>query len=165
MKKILYSFIIVIFMLVITGCSVKSKTYSKEGVSVTLLSDFEEYESSKWDMYLENDDLAFMSNRLKKTTKIENADLTKFTLEQYTMYILSTSGVSAPIYKVDGMNGTFYYFYYNVYEDKNDPLYGYMMVVMEGEDHFYTMNFSSDYAKFENMKKVMFQYAMTIAVE
>lgn len=161
MKKFLLLILALTFFL--TGCGVKETEFKGGGVTVTLTSDFKEYESDNWNYYLENKDVAFMTKRVNFQSTIGEVNLSKLTLNDYLNLVLSTNNIKADTYIVEGINGTFYYCFYTSYKDYNDN-YAYMLMVMKGKEHFYNMNFCCDYDDREVYQQQFLQYAVTISV-
>ncbi len=173
MKKMLLCLSILLLTVLLPGCMVKSEIFEDKGVKIKLTSDFEEVDVEQWDYYLENDTIAFMSNRIGKLSQIEGANgeslkLLDLSLQQFLVVALQLNGITMEqisIYKVetDKSDKDFYYCYYSVEAKENT--YGYMMMVMESDNFFYTMNFSTDYDVFEENKSLLLSYAVTIEIE
>ncbi len=161
MKKAL--FLLLVFIFLLSGCRlepISDHTFTKEGVTITLPSDFVEYESERWELYCANNEYTFMSKR-----QIRSKDEYKLlTAKTYMQYVLASYDLDVTIRCVDGYNEVFYYCYYNTYKD-DTPEYGYMMMVFESDDYFYIMNFASNYEIFEDSKALFLQYALTISVK
>ena len=156
MKKIIVSVSIAVLVLIcgfltfLLVTAPKDKVFEKRGVTVQLESDFKVIDTEKWDFYAENSKYAFMSNRIGKKSNITTPDgkttleLTNFTLSSYLSLILATYGMSSDpnqpnyttVYYVDTYGSAFYYCYY---KDANDK-YGYMLMVKESLNYFYTIN-------------------------
>lgn len=160
MKRKYILLIFVLFVFCLTGCTIKQKEFSGCGTTISLSSDFKEYPSAKWSYYVENDRIAYMVNRKAKTETINGTPIGSFTLKQYMGINLSNAQIEADVYYVEGVNGDFYYCYYTT-----GTLYGYMFMVMESESYFYVINLATDYATFQDDKKILFSYAVTITVE
>ena len=161
MKKILLIICIFVLTFALTGCVVKDEIFAGGGLTVKLTSEFKEYDSDKWDLYLENNDkVAFMSIRYNKQSKFGEVELKNYSLKEYMNLTLTLNGIDATTYVVEGPNGTFYYCYYTVGTD-----YGYMMVTMENSNYFYTINLSAPYGSFQESKPLLFQYASTIKIQ
>lgn len=161
MKKVLILFL-VLFTCFIAGCQMDTSseiTRTKEGVTITLPTGFQEFESDNWEVYYESADYAFMSKRVIKSKYPSN-----FHGEEYIHYLLQIHELQASVGRVDGVYDAFYYCYYIDYADEK-PTFGYMMLVFESEDYFYLMNFSSVPDKFQDAKVMFLQYALTIKVK
>lgn len=162
MKKVLLLFL-TLCVVFITGCTMDTQsetTRTKEGVTITLPTAFEEFESDNWEVYYESADYAFMS---KRSIKSKYKDVVS-NANEYINYLLKLHELEATVGRVDGINESFYYCYYTDYEN-DKPTYGYMMMVFESEDYFYLMNFSSVADKFQDSKVMLLQFALTIKVK
>lgn len=166
MKKIILCIFAVLLTICTTGCTKKSQTFYKKGFKIEVSSSFEEVEMDKWDIYIENDQYAIMSNRVSKLSTIEDENgnslsLTKLPLSVYCQLILDKSGIGdADTYLVEGYNCTFYYCYYSVGEK-----YGYMMMIAETESFFYIINIGTSYDTYKDLKQEMLEYAISIELD
>ena len=162
MKKILLILFVIILTGFFSGCIVKEKTFSHRGLSVTLKSDFKEYDHKEWELYLYNDQqVAFMMNKISKKSSLEGLKLSELSLSQYmSLYTYLYDVKDRKSYKVEAVNVTFEYCYFTSGEQ-----YGYMFIVLEDEDYFYNINLSTPYETFENSKEMLFEYAITLKLE
>lgn len=165
MKKFILCLSVIILTICLTGCMGKTERFEGKGVSIVLPSDFEVVETEKWDFYVENDEVAIMSNRLGRWTSIEDANGNKISLsilplKTYYEMVLTAYKLEVDTYFVEGYRSTFYYCYYTVGED-----YGYMMMVAATEGYFYTINLCVDYGVFQESKQQLLEYAISIELE
>lgn len=181
MKKVLVSISIVVLILVVGFLSFllvtqpRAKVFEGRGVVVTLESDFKEVDSEKWDFYVENDEIAFMSNRFGKLSNFETEtgqiNLKDFNLQSYANLILAVYEIGTeenPIstYTIERYNksvkeGELIYCYYKDSAEK----YAYMLVLAESDNFFYTINIACDAEDLEANRVKMLQYAISIDVE
>ncbi|QVK17557.1 hypothetical protein KHQ81_11960 [Mycoplasmatota bacterium] len=101
-----------------------------------------------------------MANRESKT------ELSRFgikTLESYIKAVLKNSNKTATIETYDKDDLDYKYAYYT--STVGDQTFGYMIVVMEGEDHYYTLNFACLEKKLDDNKDLYIKWAKTITVE
>ncbi len=160
MKKYILLFILMLSVLCLTGCVVKEKEFSGDGITIKLTSDFEVYETEKWGFYVENEKIAVMSSRQSKLKEMNGVKLETLTLHQYMAITLLKYEIDADVYTVQGVLEEFYYCYYTA-----GTKYAYMFAVMSGKDHFYTINLCTDYDTFNEDKILLFNYAVNISVE
>ena len=182
MKKGLSTICIVVLLLVsaflafLVVTTPREKVFEKRGVTVVLESDFKVVETEKWDFYAENDEYAFMSTRISKKSEIPSKEegkpavkLENLTLQAYLSLTLAAYGISVD--ENDGNTITIYYadtfgsgFYYCYYKDGSGK-YGYMLLVKESLNYFYTMNIACDADQLNSSKTKMLQYAVTVTVD
>lgn len=160
MKKILLLLIVFLCVSSLTGCKAKAKTFSKIGVSITLDETFVEKEVIQAPFYLESSKHMFMALREAKS------ELTTYgitSLDSYINTVLTTSGKTATVETYDQDDVYYKYAYYT--STVGDQTFGYMLITMEGTNHFYTMNFGCLESNLENSKELYFKWAKTITVE
>lgn len=162
MKKIIL--LLIMFTFIFIGCSSKEQVFAKEGLSITLTSDFEEMQYDNWDLYLQSDSITFMSSRASKDSNIGELQFSNLSLKEYFNYSLAINKLETPTYHVDGIHEYFEYCYYSTTVN-GEPTYAYMFIGLEGKDHFYTVNLCCDYDQLENFKPIFFKYALSIKVD
>lgn len=166
MKKFVFGLFALLLTICLVGCVKKPQTFYKKGFKIEVPASFEEIEKDNWDIYIENDEYAIMSNRVSKLSNITDDSGNKINLAQlplniYFQLILSGNGIEdCDTYFVEGYNCTFYYCYYTVGEK-----YGYMMMVAESESFFYTINIATAYDSYKQSKQQMFEYAISIELD
>jgi uncharacterized protein YxeA len=185
MKKVLVSITIVVLVLIcgfttfLLLTTPRAKQFEGRGVVVTLESDFKVYENENWDFYVENDEIAFMSNRFGKLSNFPNANgegsisLKDFSLKSFTNFVLAQYHIGGEddenpisIYYIERYHknvneGQIMYCYYT---DANQK-YAYMLVTAESDNFFYTINIACDYEDLEESRLKMLEYAISIEVE
>ena len=176
MKKIIYPICLSV-LVVVAGVlcflllnTVKPKTFEGRGVEVTLSSDYKVKESQAWDFYVENGDIAFMSNRIGKLSQIGEGDnkisLQTLNLQAYLVLTLAAYKIdeeNITIYEVEkyDLKDSFLYCYYTDAEQK----YAYLLMVKESENFFYTINVSCDNSKLTDLRDELLAIAVTVRVE
>lgn len=181
MKKVIVSISIVVLLLVsgflafLLITEPRAKEFEGRGVVVTLESDFKKVDNENWDFYVENSEIAFMSNRFGKLSNFETEggtiSLKELNLQTYTNLILAVYQVGTeenPIttYTIERYNksvkeGQLIYCYYKDATGK----YAYMLVTAESDNFFYTINIACDAEDLEENRIKMLQYAISIDVE
>ena len=185
MKKVLISISFVVLILIcgfttfLLVTTPRAKEFEGRGIVVTLESDFKVYKNENWDFYVENDEIAFMSNRFGKLSTFPSVNgqgdisLKDFSLKSFTNFVLAQ-------YKIGGENNenqvSIYYierYHKNVnegqliycyYTDANQK-YAYMLVTAESDNFFYTINIACDYEYLDANRLKMLEYAISIEVE
>ncbi|PKK86806.1 MAG: hypothetical protein CVV63_03575 [Tenericutes bacterium HGW-Tenericutes-8] len=160
MKKSVFLVFLLAFSLMLTGCTKADKTFTGAGVSITLNESFVEKEVVQAPLYLESQDHIFMAIRELKTD-LSGYNIT--TLEGYINAVLSNSGKTAEVFTKEGTEETYMYAYYE--STVGDQTFGYMLLVFEGDTHFYSMNFGCLSSKLEKNKDQYFDWAKTITIE
>ena len=161
MKKTILSLITFLGLsIVLAGCAVGTKEFSKNGITITVSDDFVQKDIDSeinWSLYLETKNLIFFGRGETKMT------LPGYNLMAYTEdVVLKTSkpdDVEIETFDEDGVS--FLYAYYL----SSDEKYGYMLITKEGSTKFYTMNFSCVKSSLEGNKQKFLDWAKTIVVE
>ncbi len=160
MKRGMLILSVFFFALILVGCKSNEKTFSGAGVSITLNSSFVEKEVIQAPFYLESKDHLFMALRETKT------DLSTYGIADLSSYIeavLSNASKTATVETFEEGDLLYKYAYYT--STVGDQTFGYMLIVMEGENHFYSMNFGCLEDKLEDNKDLYFKWSKTITVE
>lgn len=185
MKKVLVYILMLISVVFISGCGDSftkkeqddfkeeimnelkvDKLFQGTGVFVTLDSSFVEYESDVWDMYLYNGEFAFMSQRISKQSNLNGMSYSQLTLKQYFQLVMTTNNFESYIYEEKTIYGDDLLYCYIKTRDANAELdYGYMMMVMESDSFFYTMNLSCDHEQLDTNKALFERYGKSISVK
>ena len=147
-------------MFALTGCLKNAKEIEGSGISITLNSTFVEKEVLQVPFYLESTQHIFMGNRERKTD-LSSAGVS--TLEQYIEAVLSVGGKTATVEEYDEEDMHYLFAYYTSIVNEQD--FGYMLVVMEGENHFYTLTFGCFENKLEGNKAQYTKWIKTATVE
>ncbi len=159
-KKIVFLMILSLFIFGLTGCTAKAKEFSGSGITITLTDDFVEEEIAQAPFYLVS------PNHILMCYKESKSDLEYYpidTLEDYINAVLTNGGFSSEIFTYNEDDVHYMYAYYSKTIDEVD--YGYMLIVMEGENHFYSMNFGCLDSKLDSYKDQYSDWAKTIIVE
>ncbi len=160
MKRRLLLLSIFFLALMLVGCQSNEKTFSGAGVTITLDKSFVEKEVIQAPFYLESRNHLFMALRESKTDLRANGIAT---LETYIRAVLKNANKTATIKSFEEGDISFKYAYYSSTVD--DQTFGYMLLVMEGENHYYTMNFGCLEKNLEGNKDLYIKWAKTIIVE
>lgn len=152
--------ILALFVFGLTGCTAKAKEFSGSGITITLTDDFVEEEIVQAPFYLVSPKHIFMCF-IESKTDLEYYPID--TLEDYINAVLTRNELSSEIFTFNEGDVHYMYAYYTKTIDEVD--YGYMLIVMEGENHFYSMNFGCLDSKLDNYKDQYSDWAKTIIVE
>lgn len=162
MKKI-FTTVILSFVFLLVGCNMgpEAKTFEGSGITVELTEAFIEKDVIQAALYLESTQHIFMGNPEDKALVVAyGAD----TLDEYIELVLQVSNKSdSEILHYEDDDTEFYYAYYENSVSGQD--FGYMLICMEGEDNYYTLNFGCRLNKFEGNKEQFLAWGKTIVVE
>lgn len=162
MKRIFLVLNLMLFSLFLVGCGPSEKTFTGVGISVTLDDSFIEKDVIQAPFYLESTKYIFTGMRESKASL---ATVNVYTLDDYIETVLSVNGkgsVTPEVKRDEDDNILYYYAYYhNSVEDMN---FGYMMIAMEDDSNFYTMNFGCLEEEFDDNKDQFFEWASSIEV-
>lgn len=157
------SFMLLVFLLAVfslSSCTLKEKEFTGAGITITLNASFVEKETVLVPFYLESKDHIFMGMRESKTTLSQYGIRT---LETYMNAVLANGGKGNAVvstYDSDGIK-FLYAYYHNTVEEIE---YGYMLIAMEGTNHFYSMNFGCLTDDLEGNKDLYIDWAKGIVV-
>lgn len=156
-KKVL--FVLTVFsLLLLVGCGPSTKEFSGTGMTIQLNDSFVEKEVIQAPLYLESMNHIFMGMRESKS---DLAGYGIYDLEDYIEAVLNAHGKTATTHLYEDEDVKYYYAYYNATVDRE---YGYMLFVMEGENHFYSMNFGCLESKLQGNKAQFQAWAKTVKV-
>lgn len=162
MKRIFLVLNLMLFSLFLVGCEPSEKTFTGVGISVTLDDSFIEKDVIQAPFYLESTKYIFTGMR---ESKLSLSTIGVFSLIDYIETVLSVNGkgsVSPEMKLDDDDNVMYYYAYYN--NSVEDMNFGYMMIAMEDDSNFYTMNFGCLEEEFDDNKDQFFEWASSIEV-
>lgn len=149
----------VLSLFVLVGCLDSKKEFSGSGITITLDNSFKKKEVIQFPLYIESTKNIFMGNRESKEELLRYVS----DLRSYTALVLQNNNRVAEILESEDDDNKYYYAYYYWTNDGID--YGYMLVTMEGKDHYYTMNFACFEKDLEKNKTKFFKWIDTITVE
>jgi hypothetical protein len=166
MNKVLKSVVCLLFVLVLTGCSLfggKPKEFSGGGMTVTLTDDFVLGENIQVNLYITSNKYMFVGLGESKSLLSSNGYYNIDT-EMYARLVLANNSKNAKVLSYEDEDTSFNYAYYE--STVSGVSYSYMMVCMEGKSKFYTMNFACFTKNYNDKTKDLFmKWAKTIRVE
>ena len=163
MKKITFLLFVFLFAFTLSACKAEAKEFSGAGINITLDESFVEKQVIQAPLYLESLEYIFMGLR-ESSTELAAYGIT--TLEDYVNAVLANNGHSSSTVETitdDDDNVLYHYAYYTATVE--DMEYGYMLITMQGESHFYTMNFGCLESNLDDSKDQFFTWAESITVE
>jgi hypothetical protein len=163
MKKIVLLFMILVFTMGLSACSSADKEFSDIGVTITLNDTFIEKDVIQAPLYLESQEYIFTGLRESYSSLVPYSIIN---LEDYIEAVLTNNGHGNTSYEAmtdDDDNVLYLYAYYHATVEDMD--FGYMLIVMQGSEHFYTMNFGCLEDNLDDSKDQFMDWAETITVE
>lgn len=165
MKNIKYflSFIALSLMLVIlSGCSfmsAKPKTFTNEGLSITLTDKFYEKELISVTSYYESKQMLVVVIK-EKFSQLSQLGVNKnSTIEQYLNLVIRTNKHSSSLEEENDIP----YFTYEYSENGKD--FKYLATATKGSDAFYLVQFCVIEDTYDDLKDDIFEYASTMEAE
>lgn len=165
MKKVLFGFIILLFTFALTGCfdEVEPKEFSEAGMSITLTDEFVQSEYVMAELYIVSKMHIFMGNGENKQIFVDQG-YGELTLEEYAYLVLNFANKDVEVKEYSDNDTSFKYAYYE--STVEGKVYSYMLVCMEGQSKFYTMNFGCLKKNFtDEVRDQYFGWAKTIRVD
>lgn len=163
MKKIRNVFLIIVLLFtlfIFTSCKGKEKTFSSNGMTVTLTTQFKPQEISGAQMVYVTRKVGFMGNQESKTL----VHISSNNLELYTNKVVEVGKIKdIELFTYDENGVKFMYGYYTA--TSSNITYKYMLVTKEGQESYYTMNFWSLEKNFNANKNQFMEWAKKIVVE
>ncbi|AUD63806.1 hypothetical protein BK010_09465 [Tenericutes bacterium MO-XQ] len=163
MKKLSILLVVFLFAVALTACSAKEKEFSGAGITVTLDESFVEKEVVQAPLYLESFDYIFTGLR-ESSSELIGYGIGN--LEDYIDAVLSNNNHESSTVETmtdDDNNVLYYYAYYTATVE--DMEFAYMLVTMQGESHYYTMNFGCLESNLDDSKDQFFTWAESITVD
>ena len=146
--------------LLLVGCTSK-KEFSGAGIKIELNDTFTKKTVIQAPFYLESPQHIVMGLR---ETKSDLSSHGIGTLNEYIVAVLRNGNKLVPVEESDEDESFEYYFAYYT-SSVEDQDFGYMLVVLEGEDHFYSITFGCLESNLEKNKDTYFKWLNTITVE
>ena len=165
MKKIL-CLLLIVLTFGLTSCGSNEKTFTKEGVTITLTSEFYETKNSPYPVAYNSVKVGFIANKekLSNFTRYDFSDKTN--PKPYAELVISNSGITPSHELINEKTNNDAYFAYTDYtSDESGISYHFLLVCMLGEEYAYCMNFGTAASDFDTYKDQMMAYAKTIIVE
>ena len=139
----------------------KEKQFTDNGITFTLTNKFYEKEFMGFQVSYLSMDAIFAANR-EEESLVRSAGI--YNLKGYIEAVLKLNGKTATINSDVANSGeTFYYVEYKSVVD--GETFSYLLVVFEGEDHYYAINYGCRIKHFDKYEAQFKKWAKTITVE
>lgn len=165
MKKrfIALALLMIASVAIFAGCGgAQSKTFSKDGVSIVLNTDFKEETKAGHTMYLESN---YASVSVKRERFDDLDGLTnESSLRDYTNSVVNNNELGTV--NIQNNSGTSFNYDYFTYEKKvNNTNYSYMATTIKGSDSFYLVTFQTKKDDYSTYKKNFEEWAKSVKVD
>lgn len=154
--------LILAIILLLSGCStvtsIKSKEFEKDGLILTLDTNFSEVKHESYTSAYESDKILVFT--LKDNNELfasANYD-SNMTLMQYAQFAISANGYATEPFNEDGLIG----FRYNYSESGVD--YTFVGFVFKGTDAYWNVHFGTKADEFESLRPQIFNYAKKVKI-
>lgn len=157
MKKIIVSLLLSAILL-LAGCTAKPRTFSANGLSITLTEDFENSGYSSYSAAYASDDVFAV------TLKEDFVYFEKLpsSLTEYAEILRDANQLDADITEKDGL----VYYTYDIYDIDTQELSDVFYVfVYQTEDAFWSVQFAVDADAIEKQQENIFTYAKSVSFE
>lgn len=135
-----------------------NKTYTHEGLSITLPDTFKKSEQDTYTFYYTSDTAICLGLKESKES-INTANLSVASLDDYAGIIMNKSGITS---ELTNYNDKAKYFTWD--KKVNETDYSYIGFVTETDDAFWLIQFASLKDSFENSKNDFFKYFDSIKI-
>lgn len=156
MKKILYSFILVGMLFLISGCEAKEQTYESNGFKITMQEGFTEKSLASATVYLESID-SIVTALKEEYTLLKAVGLDKdSTVEEY-LTLVNANNLSDYEIKTDG--DLKYFTYESTVSGKT---FYYLATAYKSDDAFWLINFAAEKTNKEKFEPLFLKWAKTV---
>lgn len=131
------------------------KTFSDEGMTITLTGEFVEFDEEAYTVCYGSRDVAVLAIE-EKFAILPGANA--LNLKQYAHAVMNASGVSSEVKTEQGLT----YFEYDSTDAENGEIYHYYTFVYKGKDAFWIIQFGMDANQVEDYHEQVFEWAATV---
>lgn len=162
MKKFLKAFSLIFICILLIGCKSdenKEKTYTSNGLSITMKEGLLEKTNENFEVYFEASDMIFMGNKETfEELAIVNLGANS-TVEEYLDVIISVNGESSGKLKDGNLN------YFTYEREVNGNKFFYVGSVYKANDAFWLCNFACLYEDKAVYEDLFIKWAKTVNFE
>ena len=157
-KKLCALLALALALAVVAGCAPQDKTFTKDGISVTVNGDFKEASKSGHALYLESD---YASVSAKKESFDSLDGMTADTeLRDYTQSVVDNNELGETQIQTGGA------YDYFTYDKKNgDTDYTYTAMTLKGKDAFYLITFQVKKDDYDSRKGDVESWMKSVKVD
>lgn len=156
-KSVIILFVAANLILLMSSCSAKMRNFEKDGMLITLTSDYKETEPGNLTSYYKSPRAAVTS--VKKDIDLLNelgisSDIS--TLD-YAELIVKSSGIEVSVYEQNALT------YFEYAENTNFGSFKYLACVYKDDDAFWLVQFSCQADIYNDMKSEFLKFAQSVS--
>lgn len=162
MKKNIKLLVLVLLVVVIAGCSLlkdKTKTYTQNGISVTMNDGFTLKELDNVTVYLEGEDAIFTALKENFTTLEPLGITSESNLQNYAKAVIEANSLTSSIKEKDGVT------YFTYTKEVNNNNFYYLATVYKSKDAFWLINFACEAKNKDTFEPRFIEWAKTVTFE
>lgn len=158
-KKCVLTFLMSMFLLLLTGCGANPKNFTCRELTITLSDDFVETDMTGFDAYYKSEQVLFSAVE-ETEEELQYAGYEIANLNGYCQELLHQNNVSEDeLIK----RGDYYYFTHNAI--KSGAKYTYVHCILEGHNSYWNCEFVCKAKDYDNLKKQIFKWADSITIK
>ncbi len=156
------SSLLLLAVIVSSGCAAASKTFSQNGFTITLTEDFTPVNYGAYTAAFQSEEV-FLVALEEKFIYFEGNDIgAESSLTEYAQFLINANGIDA---KVETDSDLVYYVYEIFDIDTLKPMTAFLAAVYKTEDAFWLLQFAADAEDFEDCKEDILTYAKSVIFE
>lgn len=157
-KKFCAALAVILALTVFAGCGPQQKTFTNDGISITVNSDFKEATKTGHSLYLESD---YASISAKKEMFADLDGVTEdTTLNEYTQSVLTNNQLENT--EIKTASG---YEYFTYDKKSGDTDYTYTAMTIKGQNAFYLVTFQVKKADYDGRKTDVENWMKTVKID
>ncbi len=158
-KSIILVVVLLLLSLTMAGCS-KGKTFTKEDMSITLTSDFQEKAKENTDAYYEGKSaILFCYRDSNDSLKDVGMDPSTLTLKEYAEKIVELHKINVAVVEVEGL------VVFDFYQTSGDYEFYHFGTVKKGPNSFWVFEFVCQKKDLDKMTKEFVKWAKSIEIK
>lgn len=163
-KYLLLVLVLTFFLIILSGCSfsigfVKEKTFTDEGLSITLTNRFYEKDHIAFTSYYESDKMMVVVIK-EDFSLLSSVNITKnSTVEEYLDLIIVVNNHNTSVKEEDDI------FYFDYEKTENGKEFKYVVTAVKGNQAFYLVQFCVIEDTYDELKQDIFKYASSLEAE
>jgi len=155
MYKFINLVLLIICILTLTGCS-EEKTYSDNGIKITMTKGLFKKNHPNASIYYENDEIFVIGIKEKFNDLLELDINESSTIEQYAKEVFNNQGKQYDLKKENGL----YYFTYEY--EINENKYYYVSTIHKSHNAFWICNFACQYKNKDKYHNLFLEWGQSI---
>lgn len=162
MKRIISVLLFIAALLSLSSCDALNKTFSENGLSITLDISFSKQEQRGYDICYANSKSAVLALEEEFSLQEGFGDLT---LDEYGEQVRKVNSSKSPseLMHSDGLTYITYEFFNNTIDEPTT--FCYMVTMFKGSDSFWLVMFACEKQYYDSQQPLFFKWAKTIIVD